>query len=134
MVHIFCTSFYHIVDNGAIRYSIANSAPALFKSLPVISLFIPAFSIVTDYKNNRMTWERYTDIYVNNLRARYDDVVVLLKTLSARQQCNMEFCCWENKYMEHCHRTIVADIINKTVAFEHIDNIKASVHDLNNIP
>jgi hypothetical protein len=133
MIHIFCTSFYHIVDKEAIRYSIANSAPALFKSIPTISLFVPAFSIVADYKNKRITWEQYTDIYLNGLRSRYAELVVLLKTLSEKQTTNMEFCCWENIQFEHCHRAIVADIINKTVAFERIDNIKASIRDLNGI-
>lgn len=131
MINIFCTSFYHVVDETAIRYSIANSAPALFKSMPIVSLFIPAFSIVADYKNNRITWEQYTDIYLNNLRAKYGEVAALLTTLSKSQQRNMELCCWENKSHIHCHRAIVADIINKTAAFEKIDNIKATVHDLN---
>ena len=131
MINIFCTSFYHVVDKSAIRYSIANSAPALFKRMPIVSLFVPQFSIVADYKNSRITWEQYTDIYLNNLREKYNDVANLLKTLSLHQQCNMELCCWENKTHKHCHRAIVVDIINKTVAYEKIPNIMASVHDLN---
>lgn len=134
MISIFCTSFYHVVDKTAIRYSIANSAPTLFKSMPIISLFVPAFSIVADYKNKRITWEQYTDIYLNGLRSRYAELVVLLKTLSEKQTTNMEFCCWENQYHKHCHRFIVADVINRTAAFEKINDIMASVYDLDGVP
>jgi len=133
MIEIFCTSFYHVVDKTAVRYSIANSAPALFKTIPVISVFVPPFALVSDYKKELITWEQYTEMYVDMLREKYGEIVILLKTLSTKQQVNMEFCCWENKSHPHCHRAIVADIINKTVAFEKIDNIKASVHDLNGV-
>lgn len=140
MINIFCTSFYHVVDKTATRYSIASSAPSGYKKLPIISLFVPPFRIVAAYKGGVMTWEQYTDTYLNGLRSRYIELVVLLKTLSLHQQCNMELCCWENdkginyhnSLIEdvHCHREIVADIINKTATFEKINNITASVHDL----
>jgi len=140
MIEIFCTSFFHIVDANAVRYSIASSAPHGYQKLPTISLFVPPFYIVTAYKKGLMPWEQYTDIYVSGLRKRYSEVYELLKTLSDKQQGNMELCCWENNiglnYHNtcvadvHCHRELVADIINKTVAFESIKNIQASVHDL----
>jgi len=133
MIEIFCTSFFYVVDKNAIRYSIANSAPALFKTIPVIGVFVPPFALVSDYKKKFVTWEQYTEMYVDVLREKYGEIVTLLKTLSTEQQVNMEFCCWENKFHPHCHRAIVADVINKTVAFEKIGNIRASVHDLNGV-
>jgi hypothetical protein len=121
-----------VVDETAIRYSIAYSAPAK-PILPVISLFVPMSSIILDYKNNRITWEQYVERYLAPLRVRYFDISDMLKTLSDKQQGNMELCCWETIKHPHCHRALVADVINKVVAFEGIKNIQASVHDLNGI-
>lgn len=96
------------------RYSISVSQPKRLYQLPELDHLAPKWENIKAFKNQEITWEEYTNRYLELLKQRFEDPLgeSILEYLSAQTNLNnITLCCWEKEDDPHCHRKIVYDLI-----------------------
>lgn len=109
MIHI--RSFFDLPPEAGRKgkaFSIANSTPNRVKVGGTIECLVPPWSLVRDFKAQKIDWEGYTDTYREYLRENWQRVKAWLQSLDNAE--DVYLCCWE-RTPDHCHRSLVAKMI-----------------------
>jgi uncharacterized protein YeaO (DUF488 family) len=69
----------------------------------------PTSGLLEDWKRGRISWDQYRERYLELLRSRWNHG---LKEEIESLDNDVALCCWE-RGPEHCHRSIVAEVITK---------------------
>jgi len=70
---------------------------------------MPTPSLLRRWKSGAITWDEYREDYLDTLRARWPRG---LNDEMAALRDDLTLCCWEHE-PQHCHRSILADVIQK---------------------
>ena len=109
MIHI--RSFFDLPPEAGRKgkaFSVANSTPNRVKVDGTIECLVPPWSLVRDFKAQKIDWEAYTDYYREHLRENWRPVKAWLQSLDDAEEVYL--CCWE-RTPDHCHRSLVAKMI-----------------------
>lgn len=90
-----------------------NIKDANIKELPILA---PSQQLLDDYKNGRISWIDYDTQYreqIAKLGKLQDLITVFACLVTCEYTRGIVLLCYEKDYM-HCHRTILADIINQS--------------------
>jgi hypothetical protein len=86
------------------------------------AVFAPTWSMVMASKNNQITWEQYRHQYTELMRQRYTaNKPAFLEVLN---QDELIVCCYCQDLSggdQHCHRYLLADILQKIAAHHGIE-------------
>ena len=108
---IYIQSFFSLPPEAGRKgkaFSIANSAPNRVKVDGTIECLVPPWSLVRDFKAQKIDWEAYTDYYREYLRENWRPVKAWLQSLNDVE--DVYLCCWE-RTPDYCHRSLVAKMI-----------------------
>lgn len=99
------------------KLSIANSMPKGSRMRPVNALFpalaafiVPPWSLVSGYKEGRVSWAAYTRIYLERLQ-KLDLGREMRKLCDVAGSDELVLCCWEGAAVEECHRKLLFDTL-----------------------
>lgn len=88
---------------------ISLSVPKGAKYDKLMPSLYPDWQLVQDWKKGRISWDEYGERYLALLRSRWP---LGLKEEIMALPNDVTLCCWERD-PEHCHRSIVAEVISK---------------------
>ena len=88
---------------------ISVSVPKGIKYDKLMPNLYPSWELVQDWKRGKIDWPTYREQYLTILRARWNDG---LNEEIMSLPNDVTLCCWERD-PEHCHRSIVAEVISK---------------------
>lgn len=75
-------------------------------------LLAPTWELVNAIKDGSITWEQYTDGYINLLRGRYPAHKELFEQILKRGKVIVECYCSKDDCL-HCHRTLAVQVLKK---------------------
>jgi len=106
---LYVASFFNPRAHHGSVISIANTAPAGFRSVRRADIFVPGRRLVWDWKDGRITWPQYTERYM----ARLDERIAQHHLDRARAWArnpnrHLTLCCWERE-PTRCHRSLLAE-------------------------
>lgn len=90
-------------------YSVSRSNPNQFVNIPKISILVPRYQTLANYKETGNK-EVYIRSYGNQLRQNWLEVKQWLNSLEP--QTDITICCWE-KPRSFCHRQLIYKLVAK---------------------
>lgn len=92
---------------------ISNSTPKDW-SLPItkMSSVVPSWSLVDNYKHQKIDEDEYTEAYVSELNSRVNDVLADVQIIRYKAQFkHVVILCYEKTGF--CHRHVLSRLLNK---------------------
>lgn len=109
MIKSVYTSYYANVNSFPETFSfycISRTMPAkVYTNIYHINEAKPSWYILKAYKNQTITFEKYKELYIAEKTEYLDIIYNQLKS-------NSVLLCWEKDYT-YCHRSILAELLNK---------------------
>lgn len=105
------TSYYaktNKIPNVISCISISITTPKWFHKMPKYPKLAPSCTLLNDWKLNKITWEEYTERYIQETLSKLDPNVVLKELMDLVRPFDDDVCmmCYEKT---QCHRFIVSD-------------------------
>lgn len=101
---IYIAQFYDTSKHHGQTFSIAVSEPDS-ERFPKLNCFVPPEKIVWGFKSGEISWQEYSDIYLQYLNQQENEIIEEVYLLM--QYNPITLCCWETNYTQ-CHRSLVA--------------------------
>lgn len=110
---IYTASFFNREDYNGVCFSAANSYPkGLEYEYGNLESFKPPWGLVNRFKNDKLTWEEYTEHYIKHLNKvdTNKDIKTIKNILKSGQDVTL--LCWERN-TGYCHRRLLADWLSE---------------------
>ena len=115
---LYTACFFKLEDQHGEVFSVANSAPKMFKG-NTLRAFNPPWISVKQLKEKHIEWERFCEIYEKHLATinveSNRDVQNVKDLLDDGKDVTL--ACWE-KTTDRCHRKRLADWLAEKLGFE----------------